>query len=401
MDTDLDLGQHSAPAAAQPSEAAAPVQPPVGTLQIDAAGVERMLMRCYELEASDLHITVGRPPVLRVSGNFMDIEGFPILNDKDTDYVFAYLLESVNKERYLPPFEQRQGTDFGYAFRDVCRFRVSVYKQRGHTTLALRLIPYKILTFEQLGLPENVKELLHRPRGLVLVTGPTGCGKTTTLATMIDYINRHRHAHIITIEDPIEYYHPHRLGLMHQREVGIDVPTFLESIVRNLRSDPDVILVGEMRDVVTMQAAITAAETGHLVFSTLHTVNAEKTLDRLVGSFPEPEQPQIRVQVSTSLVSVISQQLMPRIDKPGRVASFEILVNTPAVAHLIRKDDTPGIHSAMQTGKMHGMMTMDEFLFNLFKAGKISEEEMMLRCFHRSEIEKKLSELREETSTRA
>jgi twitching motility protein PilT len=394
MKTDLDLGEHPAPSPG------AAFQAPTGKLQIDAAGVEAIMVRCYELDASDIHITVGRRPVLRVSGAFKDLEDFPVLNDDDTDFFFRYLLESVNKERYLPPFEQRQGTDFGYAFRDVCRFRVSIYKQRGHTTAALRLIPYKILTFEQLGLPESVKELLHRPRGLILVTGPTGCGKTTTLATMIDYINQNRDAHIITIEDPIEYYHHHRRGLMHQREVGIDVPTFLESIVRNLRSDPDVILVGEMRDVVTMQAAITAAETGHLVFSTLHTVNAEKTLDRLVGSFPQPEQPQIRVQVSTSLVAVFSQQLMPRIDKPGRIASYEVLVNTPAVAHLIRKDDTPGIHSAMQTGKVHGMITMDEFLFTMFKKGQISEEEMMLRCFHRSEIEKKLAELREAAGAR-
>ena len=260
------------------------------------------------------------------------------------------------------------GTDFGFAFGDKARFRVAVFKQKGTIGMVLRRIPSDFLTFEQLGLPPVVKDLIQRPRGLFLVTGPTGSGKTTSLASMINWINNNMDHHVITLEDPIEYYHEHKLSTINQREIGIDVPTFPEALRRALRMDPDVILVGEMRDLETIEAAITAAETGHVVFGTLHTTGAQGTVDRIIDVFPTTQQAQIRTQLSTAIIGVLSQALIPRIPK-GLVAAYEMLVVTPAIANLIREGKTFRINSAVQTGKKYGMRLLDDSLFNLWKSG--------------------------------
>jgi twitching motility protein PilT len=260
--------------------------------------------------------------------------------------------------------------------------------------MVMRLIPYRILTFEQLGLPEGGKSVCDRPRGLVLVTGPTGCGKTTTLATMIDYINANLDRHIVTIEDPIEYYHPHKKSIVSQREVGVDVPSFAEALRRSLRQDPDVILVGEMRDLETIHAAITAAETGHLVFATLHTTGAARTVDRIIDAFPTDQQEQIRIQLSVSIVSVISQVIMPREDQDGLIAAFEIMIATPAIQNLIRENKTYRIPSSIQTGKKTGMVLLDDSLFDLFIQKKINEEELMAKSQTVGDIKERVDEFK-------
>jgi twitching motility protein PilT len=286
--------------------------------------------------------------------------------------------EALCRELCSPPQwdeVQKVGTtDFGVAHRDGNRFRVSVMRQRGRVSAVLRLIPSQLLTFEQIGLPETIKPLLKRPRGLILVTGPTGSGKTTTLATMIDWINRTEDAHVVTIEDPIEYYHTHQKGLVTQREVGVDVPSFPEAMRRVLRQDPDVILLGEMRDLDTIAAAITAAETGHLVFGTLHTTGASRTVNRIIDAFPANQQEQIRAQLSVALLAVVSQVLLPRADGKGRVAAFEIMLMTPAIANLVRKNETNKIASTIQTSRKMGMITLDDFLLDLVKRGTITRE---------------------------
>ena len=263
----------------------------------------------------------------------------------------------------------------------MARFRVSVFKERGNFAMVLRQIPNKLLTMEQIGLPASVRELLYKPRGLVLVTGPTGSGKSTTLASMIDVINIERdEAHIITVEDPIEYYHHHKQAVVTQREVHVDVPSFAEALRRALRQDPDIILVGELRDLETMEAAIAAAETGHLVFGTLHTTGAAKTIDRIVNAFPVTQQEQIRIQLSTVLQAVISQLLIPRCDKPGRVAVFEIMVNTPSIGALIRDNKTFRIGSDIQTGAKYGMVALDACLLEKYDQGLISQEEVITKA---------------------
>ena len=277
--------------------------------------------------ASDLHIRVGTPPVIRLHGILHRVEG-PVLNSEDTEE----LMRSITSEEHIQHTRERGGADFGFAFGDLARFRVSVFKAKGDFGVVLRLIPTKLLKLEEIGCPLSVKDLLYKPRGLVLVTGPTGCGKTTTLASMLNIINEERDdAHIVTVEDPIEYYHKHKKSIVTQREVNVDVPNFSEALRRALRQDPDVILVGEMRDLETMDAAITAAETGHLVFGTLHTTGASKTIDRMVNAFPNNQQEQIRIQLSTVLVAVISQLLLPRCDKPGRVAAFADIMSHQVV----------------------------------------------------------------------
>ena len=251
------------------------------------------------------------------------------------------------------------------------------FRQRGDVALALRLIPNELLTFEEIGLPIILKELIRRPRGLFIVTGPTGSGKTTSLATMIDYINTNLERHIVTAEDPIEYYHYHKKSIVNQREVGNDVPSFSEALRRVLRADPDVILVGEMRDLETIEAAIQAAETGHLVFATLHTTGASGTINRIIDAFPTNQQEQVRVQLSTALISVLSQVLLRRTDKAGRVAAYEFLVVTPAIANLIRENKTFRIDSAIQTGRKFGMQLLDDHLWQLYERGWIDAEEMI------------------------
>src|SRR5256885_6773299 len=277
--------------------------------------------------ASDVHLRVGVPPVIRLHGVLHRVEG-PSLRPEDTEE----LMRSITSEEHIQHVRERGGADFGFAFGDAARFRVSVFKEKGNFGCVLRQIPTKLLTMEEIGLPPSVKELLWKPRGLVLVTGPTGSGKTTTLASMINIINIERDdAHIITVEDPIEYYHTHKKAIVTQREVNVDVPNFAEALRRALRQDPDVVLVGEMRDLETIDAAITAAETGHLVFGTLHTTGAAKTIDRVVNAFPTNQQKQIQIQLSTMLQAVISQLLIPRIDKPKHITIFKIMINTPSI----------------------------------------------------------------------
>jgi twitching motility protein PilT len=339
--------------------------------------------------ASDLHVRVNSAPVIRVHGVLHRVEG-PILRPEDTEE----LMRSITSEEQIQSVRERGGADFGFAFGELARFRVSVFKEKGNYGCVLRQIPTKMLTMEQIGLPPSVRELLYKPRGMVLVTGPTGSGKTTTLASMINIINEERDdAHIITIEDPIEYYHKHKRSIVTQREIGVDVPTFSEALRRALRQDPDVVLVGELRDLETIDAAITAAETGHLVFGTLHTTGAAKTIDRVVNAFPVNQQEQIRIQLSTVLQAVISQLLIPRCDKPGRVAIFEIMVNTPSVAALIRDNKTFRINSDIQTGAKYGMVTLDSFLLEKYQLGMISPEEVLTKCQDVPTTTQKLQEL--------
>jgi twitching motility protein PilT len=285
-----------------------------------------LLQATVDEGSSDLHIRVGVPPMLRIHGHLTPLDS-PVLTPDDTEA----LSRAISSDDKWAEIDRCGGCDFALPFGDLARFRVSVFKERGHFGIVLRQIPNKLLTLAQIGLPDQVQELLFKPRGLILVTGPTGSGKTTTLASMIDIINKERDVHIITVEDPVEYYHPHKKSVVTQREIGHDVPSFAEAIRRALRKDPDVILVGEMRDLETMQAAITAAETGHLVFATLHTTGAAATVDRIVDAFPTDQQEQVRTQLSVGLVAVISQLLLSRVDKPGRVAAFEIMISTPSI----------------------------------------------------------------------
>ena len=339
--------------------------------------------------ASDLHIRVGTAPTIRVHGILHRVEG-PALRPEDAEE----LMRSITSEEHIQQVRERGGADFAFAFGEAARFRVSVFKEKGNFGMVLRQIPSKMLTFEQIGLPQSVKDLLFKPRGLILVTGPTGSGKTTTLASLLNLVNEERdEVHLITIEDPIEYYHKHKKALITQREVHVDVPNFAEALRRALRQDPDMILVGEMRDLETIEAAITAAETGHLVFGTLHTTGAAKTIDRIVNAFPTNQQEQIRIQLSTVMQAVISQLLVPRIDKPGRVAVFEIMINTPSIAALIRDNKTFRINSDIQTGAKWGMVTLDGFLLEKFMAGLIAREEVINKAQDPTTIMAKLQEL--------
>ena len=324
----------------------------------------------HEKEASDLHLSVGRPPTLRLNGSLRSLKT-PELTPDDT----IHLSNQLMPPRMKLEFRERGGADFSHPHGDKCRFRVSIYRQRGSVGLALRLLPTRILSFDQLGLAPQVKTLLDRPRGLILVTGPTGSGKTTTLATLVDHLNQNFDHHIVTIEDPIEYYHSHGKSIMTQRELGTDVGTFHEAMRRVLRMDPDVILLGEMRDLETISAAITAAETGHLVFGTLHTTGSARTVNRIIDAFPANQQEQIRAQLSVSLIGVISQVLLKRKDEKGRIAAFEVMLITSAIANLIRKNETNKIQSSIQTSKRLGMVTLDDYLLDLVRRDLISAQE--------------------------
>ena len=344
--------------------------------------IEQLLQICIERNASDIHLTVGKPPTLRIDGLLESLDYEP-LTPTDTEK----LIKSITSEHYIEKVQKFGGVDFGLSFSDVARFRVSVYKQKGCWGVSLRLIPSKLFTFEEIGLPPITKELLHRPRGLMLVTGTTGSGKTTTLATMTDYINSNRAAHIITIEDPIEYYHEHKRGIITQRELGIDVFSFSEAIIKGLRMNPDVIMVGEMRDLATIEAAMLAAETGHLVLATLHTISAAQTVDRIINVFPPQQQEQIRIQLSTSILAIFCQQLLLRATKKGRVAAFEIMITTPSIQNLIREKKTYRITSDIQTGSKYGMKTFDTSLVELYKRNIIDYETMINHAFEPDEIE--------------
>ena len=354
----------------------------MSTIQID-----RLLDTVVKLEASDLHLTVGRQPTIRISGGLRNLQT-KVLDSDD----LVTLMKSITPERNQQELQEEGGTDFGFAYGEAARFRVSVFRQKGDLALVLRQIPNQLLTFDQIGLPDICKDLVRRPRGLFLVTGPTGSGKTTSLATMIDYINMYLDHHIITMEDPIEYYHQHKKSIVNQREVGNDVPNFAEALRRALRQDPDVILVGEMRDLETIEAAVRAAETGHLVFGTLHTTGAAKTIDRLVDAFPVSQQNQIRVQLSTALICVLSQVLMKRVDTKGRVAAYEFLVVTPAIANLIRDNKSFRIDSSIQTGKKYGMQLLDDHLWSLYSRGMIAAEEMIDKGKNQADLKEKVME---------
>jgi len=334
--------------------------------------MDRLLEACVAQEASDLHLVTGRPPVLRIDGTLRSLET-KVLEPDDT----TALMKSVTPDRNQQELQEEGGTDFGFAYGDVARFRVSVFRQKGNISIVMRRIPTTIMTFEEIGLPKICAALCRRPRGMFLVTGPTGCGKTTTLACMINYINENFDRHIITVEEPIEYYHPHKKSIINQREVGVDVPSFGEALRRVLRMDPDVILVGELRDLETIESAVRAAETGHLVFSTVHTTSAAGTITRLIDVFPVDQQEQIRIQLSSNLIAVLSQALCPLATGRGRIAAYEFMVVTPAIANLIRENKTYRIDSSIQTGKKLGMQLLDEHLWKLYDTGIINLEEMI------------------------
>ncbi len=332
--------------------------------------IDRLLETVVRRGASDLHLATGRPPTLRLHGALRELQT-KVLEPEDT----VALMKSITPERIQQEYEETGSGDFGFAYGDQARFRVAVFKQKGNCSLVLRLIPSKFFTFEQIGLPAMAEQICRRPRGIFLVTGPTGSGKTTTLASMINYINDNFDRHIITMEDPIEYYHNHKKSIVVQREIGVDVPSFSEAIRRALRQDPDVMLVGEMRDLATIGAAITAAETGHLVFGTLHTSGAASTINRIIDAFPTDSQEQIRVQLANNLIAVLSQTLCPRIDQEGRVAAYEFMYVTPSIQNLIRENKSFRIDSDIQTGKKYGMQLLDDNLWMHFQAGRISAEE--------------------------
>ncbi len=334
--------------------------------------IDRLLEACIKMGGSDLHLVVGRPPVLRIGGRLRSLDT-KVLDADDT----TSLMKSITPERNQQQIQENGGTDFGFAFGDAGRFRTAIFRQKGNISMVLRLIPSELLSFETIGLPKVCAALCRRPQGLFLVTGPTGSGKTTTLASMIDYINTNMDHHIITVEEPIEYYHNHKKSIINQREVGIDVPSFSEALKRALRQDPDVILVGELRDLETMEAAVTAAETGHLVFGTLHTTGCQGTINRIIDAFPVNQQEQIRVQLSTNLIAVLSQTLCPLKVGKGRAAAFEFMVVTPAIANLIRENKVYRIESSIQTGKNVGMQLLDDHLWELYDADRITLEEMI------------------------
>ena len=347
-----------------------------------------MVLATLERGASDLHLTAGVPPTVRVNGHLHALDDFPVLDVQDTREIVYSILNEAQRQQ----FETRRQVDFGYSVPRAARFRVNAYIQRGAVAAALRLIPERIRSLDELGMPSAVSEMATRPRGIVLVTGPTGSGKSTTLAAMVDQINATRHEHILTIEDPIEFLHGHKRCLVNQRELGADATSFAEGLRAALRQDPDVILVGEMRDLETISVALTAAETGHLVLATLHTQDAPQTIDRVIDVFPPHEQQHVRVMLSVALRGVVAQQLLSTADGAGRVAAVEVLVPTPAVRNLIREGKTHQIYSAIQTGAEHGMQTMDAALAELVRAGKIARDLARRRASSPAELARLLDD---------
>lgn len=334
--------------------------------EMNNRSIIHLLRFAYESGASDLHISLHSPPVMRVDGLLQPVEG-AVISSEEASEMAEFLLGS---ERY-EVFQEQGELDFAYALEDGLRFRMNVYKQRGEVSIAARLISSQVKGFDELGLPPVVRTLAEKSQGLILVTGRAGSGKSSTLASIIDYINRNERKHIVTMEDPIEYIHTKGSSLVEQREVGTDTMSFASGLRAVLRQDPDVILVGEMRDLETITAAVTAAETGHLVLSTLHTTDAPQTIDRIMDAFPGHQQAQIRAQLSAVLVAVISQRLFPKADGRGRVCAAEVMMNTPAVANLIRSDKTHQIKSVMQTAKAFGMQTMEMAVRDLVKEGQV------------------------------
>lgn len=331
--------------------------------------IEEILRVAKDAGASDVHLTVGIPPKMRVNGNLITMD-YEKLLPSDTLDVLISIMTEIQREH----FEERGEYDMSFSIPNLGRYRVSAYKQRGFVALAFRLVGTKVPSLESLGVPDSVIDLYQRKRGLVLVTGPTGSGKSTTLAAIIDKINNNRDAHVITLEDPVEYLHQHKMSMVNQREIGLDSDNYKNALRAALREDADVILVGEMRDFETISVAITAAETGHLVLSTLHTIGAASTVDRVIDLFPPHQQQQIRVQLANVLEAVISQQLIPTADGAGRVAAFEVMHANHAVRNLIREGKTHQLADVMQTNRKLGMITMDDAIVQLFFEGKIDRE---------------------------
>jgi len=327
-----------------------------------------LLMEVIERNASDLHLTAGAHPTVRVRGRLLPLEDHPVLTTEQTREIVYSILTNDQRQR----LETEWQIDFAYAIPERARFRVNAYYQRAAIGAAFRLIPFSIKTVDELGLPPVMHELARKPRGFVLVTGPTGSGKSTSLAAVVDEINETREEHIMTIEDPIEFLHGHKKCIVNQREIGSDAQSFALGLKAALRQDPDVILVGEMRDLETIHTALTAAETGHLVFATLHTQDTPQTIDRIIDVFPASQQQQVRVQLSVALQGIVTQTLLPTADGAGRVAACEVLLATPAIRNLIREGKTHQIYSSLQTGGNMGMQTMDAALATLVRAGKIT-----------------------------
>ncbi len=348
--------------------------------------MNEMLRLVVDREASDLHISVGKQPVMRLHGG-LDIVDPDILTGDDSER----LMREITPPRYQQMLQEQGSCDFAYSFTERARFRTAVLKARGKISIVMRLIPSTILSFEQLGLPrDSTLDMLQAHRGLCLITGPTGSGKTTTLATMIAWINEQLYRHIITIEDPLEYVHAHKKSIVTHRELHVDTPSFSFALRGALRQDPDVILVGEMRDLETMEAAMSAAETGHLVFATLHTISAAESINRMVDAFPTNQQNQIRSVLSVALRSIISQTLLPLASGRGRCAAYEILHMIPAIANLIREAQINRIVSAMQTGAKYGMITLDDFMLNLYRSDKVTGDVVLQRAHYPEEMRQKM-----------
>ena len=332
-----------------------------------------LLQEMIEKEASDLHVTAGERPKLRIDGDIVNASVEHVLTPKDTLQLAYSVLTETQKKR----FEFEDELDFSFGIQNLARFRGNVFKQRGCVAMVLRMIPFTVRTFEDLGLPPVVAKLAERPRGLILVTGPTGSGKSTTLAAMIDKVNKERKSHIITVEDPIEFIHRHQSCLVNQREIGTDTKSFASALKYALREDPDVILVGEMRDLETIAAALTIAETGHLVFATLHTNSAAESINRIIDVFPSNQQSQVRAQLAFVLEGVLTQALLQRARGKGRCMACEIMIATPAIRALIRDDKVHQIYSALQSGKKHGMQTMTDALYQLYMNREVAKEECL------------------------
>jgi twitching motility protein PilT len=333
--------------------------------------------------ASDIHVTVGLPPVLRINGELITLEEDRLRPEATKTLVYEAL-----SEKLVNILEEKGEVDTSFSSPGIGRYRINAYKQRGSYGMALRIIPLKVPSIESLGLPAVVKDLASLPRGLILVTGPTGSGKSTTLASMINLINQERKCHILTLEDPIEYLHKHNKSIINQREIGSDSLSFGNGLRAALRQDPDVILVGEMRDLETISIALTAAETGHLVLSTLHTVGSAKTIDRVIDVFPPHQQQQVRVQFASVIQAIVSQQLLPKADGSGRVAAFEIMIATTGIRNLIREDKIHQIDSSIQTGAKFQMQTMDNYLLDLCKRGSITKEVTLMQAINPENIKK-------------
>jgi twitching motility protein PilT len=356
-----------------------------------AIEMQEILQLCFDRGASDLHLKVGQPPIVRVSGRLIRSDFDPLTRDEVQRLVFSILTPEQRKT-----LEQTYELDCSYGVEGLGRFRVNVYKDKGNYAAALRTIASRVPAIDDLNLPPVVKEIAHKPRGMVLVTGPTGSGKSTTLAAMVDWINENRAEHILTIEDPIEFMHPNKKSVVSQRELGADTKSFENALRAALREDPDIILVGEMRDLETVRLALTAAETGHLVFGTLHTSSAAQTIDRIVDVFPPAQQQQVRIMLSNGLVAVLSQTLLPRIAQQvggspttkGRVLALEIMINTPAIANLIRESKTAQIYSAIQMGGALGMQTLEAHLARMVKDGQITYEDALTKTSRQEDFQR-------------